>query len=78
MSWNYRVVKKKFENGFCDYSIYEVYYDEFGNIKMWSAEPVTLEAFENTKDINNNLKLIRKALNRPTLLLINEETLKEI
>ncbi|MET3878841.1 hypothetical protein [Chitinophaga sp. OAE865] len=41
MSWNYRVMKRKNKSGEYEFGIYEVYYDEEGNIESWTENPVT-------------------------------------
>ena len=38
MSWNYRVMKKRKSSGEYEYGIYEVYYDDNGNIKGWTED----------------------------------------
>lgn len=38
MSWNYRVMKRLNSIGEFEYGIYEVYYDEKGNINGWTKK----------------------------------------
>lgn len=73
MSWNYRVVRKKFdkEEG---YYIYEVYYDNRNKITMYSVEPMYIygASFE---ELKADLELYKEALNKP---IIDWEDLKKI
>jgi hypothetical protein len=70
MSWNYRVIKdSKGEGDDYEewYQIHEVYYTKSGNIKMWSADPIspcgsTLE--ELIDDLN---MMIKDAWHKPVL-----------
>ena len=36
MSWNYSVMRNEISNGQFEYGIYEVYYDENGEIKNYT------------------------------------------
>ena len=65
--WNYRVMR----NGKDDsvwYGIYEVYYDDDGEIYAWTAEPQ--EPFGNTpEELRHSLGLMVLALDKPILFL---------
>ncbi|BDD05593.1 hypothetical protein [Aureibacter tunicatorum] len=41
MSWNYRVLKRRNSDGDFEFGIYEVYYDENGNVKGWTKDSLT-------------------------------------
>jgi hypothetical protein len=42
MSWNYRVVKSKDDDGEEYFAIHEVYYNKDGSIKLMTEEPVSV------------------------------------
>lgn len=74
--WNYRVVEKdvtykidcsemEYEN--VSYSIHEVYYDEDGNITMWSAESISPYGEVCVKDLEHDLKFMLEACSKPVL-----------
>lgn len=74
--WNYRVVEKdvaykidcsemEYEN--VSYSIHEVYYDEDGNITMWSAESISPCGEGCVKDLEHDLKFMFEACSKPVL-----------
>ena len=81
--WNYRVVEKNvkdkidcsgasrnagiIEYDTTTYEIHEVYYDEDGNITMWSAEPITGYGEGCLKDLEVDLKFMVEACNKPIL-----------
>lgn len=67
--WNYRVVKNK-DNIF---SIREVYYNEDGNVKLWSGTPEALES-DDVEQLKSEVEYILKAFDTPVL---NEEVLKK-
>lgn len=74
--WNYRVVEKdvtykidcsemEYEN--VSYSIHEVYYDEDGNITMWSAESISPYGEVCVKDLEVDIKFMLEACSKPIL-----------
>ncbi len=64
MNWNYRIIRQEDEmGGHKVYGICEVYYDEEGNVDLWT-EPVELY-FEEDK-IDMLIQLV-KAFMKPTL-----------
>lgn len=74
--WNYRVVEKnikdkidcsqmEYEN--VSYSIHEVYYDEDGNITMWSAESISPYGEGCVKDLEVDIKFMWEACSKPVL-----------
>lgn len=74
--WNYRVVEKdvtykidcsqmEYEN--VSYSIHEIYYDEDGNITMWSAEPIIPYGEGCLKDLEVDIKFMLEACSKPIL-----------
>ena len=74
--WNYRVVEKNITNKIdCSdmeydntcYSIHEIYYDEDGNITMWSAEPISPYGQGCIKDLEVDIKYMLEACSKPIL-----------
>ena len=76
MSWNYRVIEK---DGFLPrelqtyknkkvtfYEIHEVYYDNEGNISMFSADPISPYG-DDLDDLAKDLEKIKEALKKPVL-----------
>ena len=67
MNWNYRVMKRKNESGEYEFGIYEVYYDENGNIKGWTANALT-PVCPSVEDLLCELNLMVDALKEDTLI----------
>lgn len=65
MSWNYRVMKRSFQNE-DQYAIYEVYYDKHDKIKMWSSEPIYI-CGESLEELVKDFQLYAKAFEQPIL-----------
>lgn len=74
--WNYRVVEKNITNKIdCSdmeyentcYSIHEVYYDEDGNITMWSEEPIVGYGEGDYRDLKADLEYMLEACSKPIL-----------
>lgn len=74
--WNYRVVEKNITNKIdcsemeyenVSYSIHEVYYDEDGNITMWSAESISPYGEGCVKDLKADLEHMLEACSKPIL-----------
>lgn len=65
MSWNYRVVKTTVD-GEDSYGIHEVYYDEEGKPKMFSADPCPVFS-ETLEGLEEEISRIRAALGRSAL-----------
>jgi len=66
MSWNYRIVKRKWDNKEVQYSIHEIYYDKDDNIKMFSADPIFI-CGDSKKELKKDLELYKKAFEKPVL-----------
>lgn len=56
VTWNYRVVKKR---GYL--AIHEAYYDENGNVRLLSTDPVSPES-EDLAQLKTTLELMQEAL----------------
>ena len=74
--WNYRVVEKNTTNKIdCSemeydttvYEVHEVYYDEDGNITMWSAESIIPYGEGCVKDLEVDIKFMLEACSKPIL-----------
>jgi hypothetical protein len=74
MTWDYRVIKQEHPTG-TTYAIYEVYYDDEGNILYISKDPENPQG-ETLTELKNDLKYMRQALKRPILDM--DEVLKLI
>lgn len=65
MSWNYRVVKT-IVCGEESYGIHEVYYDEQGEPRMFSADPCPVYS-ETLEGLEKEISRFEAALGRPIL-----------
>lgn len=68
MSWNYRVIKHR-KTSVDDedyYGLYEVFYDDLGNVSMYSAEPCRFGS-ETLEGLAEVLKMAERALTDPVL-----------
>ena len=74
--WNYRVVEKNITDKIdCSnieydttvYEVHEVYYDEDGNITMWSAESIIPYGEGCVKDLEVDIKFMLEACSKPIL-----------
>lgn len=74
--WNYRVVEKNItEKVDCSeveydttcYSIHEIYYDEDGNITMWSEDNISPYGGGCVKDLEVDIKFMLEACSKPIL-----------
>ena len=65
--WNYRVMKRRNGLGGYEYGIYEVYYDDNGNIEGWTEDPMTPTG-SSEDDLRDELEIMKAALNNETLI----------
>lgn len=72
MSWNYRVVKRKYET-YDYYGMYEVYYDTSGNVVGMSADPIAASGFT-IDDVVEDIQLMKDGLAKD---IINYEDIVE-
>lgn len=79
-NWNYRVIRRTLHTGETWDAIHEVYYDDEGSIRGWSAEPEPVLSDEG--DIMGVFALMSKSLELPILVEKNVpgvgETLVEL
>lgn len=66
MTWNYRIMKKKNSEGSFEYGIYEVYYDENGNVSSWAKESLTPVCMS-SDDLQYEKKVMMEAFKKDTL-----------
>lgn len=66
MTWNHRVISRKYETGETYYAIHEVYYDESGEPYSVTAMPSAIME-ESVEDIAWTLERIQKCLSLPVL-----------
>jgi hypothetical protein len=71
MSWNYRIIRRKFvsdivPDGEYSHGIHEVYYDEAKQPYTWSTNPIAPRG-ETLEDIKGDINLMQKAFNLPVL-----------
>lgn len=72
--WNYRIIEKS-SNFYKEekyYELYEVYYNEKGEIWALSQEPMSIW-FENKKELKTLLKQIKDATKRTILKMENDD-----
>jgi len=60
MSWNYRVMKKRNEDGASTYGVHEVYYNDDGSIRGYTENSVTPNS-ESAEDLAKTMKLIKSS-----------------
>ena len=74
--WNYRVVEKNIKDKIdcseivydnTSYSIHEIYYDEDGNITMWSEDSISPYGESCVKDLEVDIKFMFEACSKPIL-----------
>ena len=66
MSWNYRILKRTFDNDEIQFALYEVYYTKRGKIEYWTEEPVYI-CGENLKELVEEFKHYAAAFEKPVL-----------
>ena len=59
-------MKRKNELGEQDFAIYEVYYDDMGNVSSWTEKPLT-PACPSEEDLLRELSLMTAAFKEKTL-----------
>lgn len=70
MSWNYRIIKRTTTSpaGYVEdyYAIYEVYYNREGDIRAWSAQPLSPHG-TSIQELRRDFELMRGAFYKPAL-----------
>ena len=66
MTWNHRVIKRKYDTGETYYAVHEVYYDDSGKPSSVTVLPVGI--FEDTiDDLAITIDRLRECLSKPVL-----------
>ncbi|MEL7561233.1 hypothetical protein [Stutzerimonas chloritidismutans] len=65
-TWNYRVIKSQDPIEGATFKIHEVYYDQSGEIEMWTERPVVLEE-GSMESLETTLKYMLDATRKPPL-----------
>ena len=66
MTWNYRRVAVKYDDGYTEYGIYEVYYDSDGKILARTENPVGV-ASDSEYNLGRVYEMMDEAFNQPVL-----------
>ncbi len=78
MTWNYRIMKRKDEIGEYEFGIYEVYYDENGNVSCWTEKSL-IPTNTTAEDLFQDMTIMMEAFKKSTLNYdkdeINERTI---
>ena len=66
MSWNHRVIRRKYPGGGVLWGIHEVYYDDDGKPRSCTENPIRIQEYS-VSDLKKTMKRIRRALKKPAL-----------
>lgn len=66
MSWNYRVMRHEHRRVDTFYQIHEVYYDEDGNVNVWTKEGVVAHS-DTAAEMRKVLSMMEHALSEHVL-----------
>ncbi len=66
MSWNYRVIKRTYEDGTVIFAIHEVYYNDNGDPYMVTAVPSEPQG-ETLEELKDDFDCYQRPLAEPTL-----------
>jgi hypothetical protein len=69
--WNYRIMKRKNDEGQFDYAIYEVFYDDNGKVTGWTKDPLT-PICGSVEGLMEELKIMMVAFDKETLIYEEE------
>ena len=67
MTWNYRIMKKEITPDEFEYGVYEVYYDDDGNVKGYTENSL-LPTCASEESLLFEIELMKEAFNKETLL----------
>lgn len=65
--WNYRIMKKKNRHGQFDFGIYEVFYDDLGQVKGCTKNSLT-PVCESEDSLKEEIKIMMDAFEKETLI----------
>jgi hypothetical protein len=66
MTWNHRVIKRKYETGEEYFAIHEVYYDDSGKPEQCTVLPISILQ-NSVDDLSITIDRIRECLSKPVL-----------
>lgn len=73
MTWNYRVMRREVAPGEFEYGIYEVYYDDEGNVSGYTKNSMT-PTVDSVEDLKYELEIrMMKAFDLETIDYLEEE-----
>jgi len=64
--WNYRIMKRKNDQGHFDFGIYEVFYDDNGKVTGWTENSLT-PLCDSEEDLKEELKIMVDAFTKEVL-----------
>ena len=67
--WNYRVMKRNVGNGEYDFGIYEVYYDDKGQVQGWTKESMT-PTCPSEQGLLAEIELMKEAFKKETIVYV--------
>lgn len=70
--WNYRVLKKKWNENFTSFAVCEVYYDNEGKPTAWIWEKNVMNTYD-YEGLKSNIDYIREAFDKPTLEIMGDD-----
>ena len=65
--WNYRIMKRKNNQGKFDFGIYEVFYDDNGKVQSWTKDSLT-PVSESEEELKAELGIMMSAFENETLI----------
>ena len=66
--WNYRIIKKSVEDPLdCEYGIYEVFYNDSGEVFAHDEEPMIIG--NSVEDIKEALKMLQEDINKYDVII---------
>jgi hypothetical protein len=65
--WNYRIMKRKNDQGQFDFGLYEVFYDDRGKVISWTENSLT-PVCDSEDNLKNELNVMMGAFEKQTLL----------
>lgn len=75
MSWNHRVIRRRFENPVSKgieecFTVHEVHYDDNNQPELWTAEPVEPYG-ESLEELMKDIERFKLAFNKPVLHIVD-------
>lgn len=70
--WNYRVLKKKWNEELTSYAVCEVYYDAEGKPSSWIWDKNIMNSYS-YEELELNISVIQKAFEKPVLEIAGDD-----